>query len=160
MLSKLAKIANRLDSLGLTREADVLDAFICKFAAKVATPVERTAVIITGNPKFIIENPEADQFYATLAEILQEAGYRVSFDPGEPYTTPPPADVWVGHSRGVDRLRFAPEHTKTIAIGSRVAGSINNPAAHEEEFSLGARPLPAHFQLTPKMERELRARIE
>ena len=33
MLSKLAKIANRLDSLGLTKEADVLDAFIRKVAA-------------------------------------------------------------------------------------------------------------------------------
>jgi hypothetical protein len=33
MLSKLAKIANRLDSLGLTREADVLDSFIRKVAA-------------------------------------------------------------------------------------------------------------------------------
>lgn len=32
MLSKLAKIANRLDSLGLTKEADVLDSFIRKIA--------------------------------------------------------------------------------------------------------------------------------
>ena len=32
MLSKLAKIANRLDSIGLTKEADVLDAFIRKVA--------------------------------------------------------------------------------------------------------------------------------
>ena len=32
MLSKLAKIANRLDSIGLTKEADVLDAFIKKLA--------------------------------------------------------------------------------------------------------------------------------
>jgi hypothetical protein len=141
MLSKLVKIANRLDYLGLTREADVLDVFIRKFAAKVSTPVERTAVIITGNPKFIIGNPEADHFYAALAEILREAGYLVSFDPGEPYTLPP-------------------EHTKTVAIGSRVAGSINNPAAHEEDLSPGASPLPEHFQLTPKMEQEFRARIE
>lgn len=36
MLSKLAKIANRLDSLGLTREADVLDSFIRKVAEDAA----------------------------------------------------------------------------------------------------------------------------
>jgi hypothetical protein len=32
MLAKLAKIANRLDSLGLTKEADILDAYILKVA--------------------------------------------------------------------------------------------------------------------------------
>jgi len=34
MLVKLAKIANRLDSLGLTKEADILDNFIKKIASE------------------------------------------------------------------------------------------------------------------------------
>ena len=41
MLSKLAKIANRLDSIGLTKEADVLDAFIRKVASDSSREYKR-----------------------------------------------------------------------------------------------------------------------
>jgi len=47
MLSKLAKIANRLDSIGLTKEADVLDAFIRKVAA--SDNIELVAADIANN---------------------------------------------------------------------------------------------------------------
>ena len=38
MLKNLVKIANRLDSLGLSAEADVIDGFIQKMAARVINP--------------------------------------------------------------------------------------------------------------------------
>ena len=60
-----------------------------------------------------------------LKDFLTSLGYEISFDVGEPYTQPEEADVWVGHSRGSDRLRFASENTKTIALG--IEGGINHP---------------------------------
>lgn len=85
------------------------------------------AVIITGNPKFITSNKWADDFYNEIKNFLEALGYEVVFDPGEPHTTPPPADLWIGHSRGTDRLRFAPATTKIIALGSSLPGAINHP---------------------------------
>lgn len=77
-----------------------------------------TAVIITGNPKYIANNPRADAFYAELAAFLDALGFTVAFDAGAPQTVPPPANLWIGHSRGADRLRFAPAETITIGIGT------------------------------------------
>ena len=77
----------------------------------------KTAIIIKGNPELIVGNPLAEEFYNKLKFFLEKLGYAVSFDPGEPYTTPAAADLWIGHSRGADRLRFAPPGTVTIGIG-------------------------------------------
>ena len=77
----------------------------------------KTAVIIKGNPVLVTNNEQANVFYKELASFLEELGFIVKFDPGEPFTTPEPADLWIGHSRGSDRLRFAPESTITIGIG-------------------------------------------
>jgi len=112
-----------------------------------------TAVVVKGNPKFIAGNEKADKFYSALQAALQGAGYDVSFDPGEPFTEPPPADLWVGHSRGADRLRFAPAATRAVAIGSRLPGAVNHPdddvltPFHET----GGAPPDAHYELTPEM---------
>lgn len=83
----------------------------------------KTAVIIKGNPKLIDKNKKAEEFYIELKKFLEKLGYEVSFDPGEPYTQPKEADLWVGHSRGSDRLRFA--GTNTIVIGIGVPESTN-----------------------------------
>ena len=77
----------------------------------------KTAVIIKGNPALVAENERADSFYKELGSFLEELGFSVKFDPGEPYTSPEPADLWIGHSRGADRLRFAPLGTIVIGIG-------------------------------------------
>ncbi len=77
----------------------------------------KSAVIIKGNPALVNNNERADIFYKELASFLEQLGFSVKFDFGEPHTTPPPADLWVGHSRGSDRLRFAPPETLTIGIG-------------------------------------------
>ena len=75
-----------------------------------------SAVIIKGNPKWIKGNDLAAKFYNQIADHLRQKQYSVTFDKGEPHTQPPVADLWIGHSRGVDRLRFAPKGTKTIDL--------------------------------------------
>ncbi len=88
---------------------------------------ERTAIIIKGNPKFINDNSDAERFYSEIHDFLERLGYEASFDAGEPHTIPPPADLWIGHSRGGDRLQFAPPETKTLLFGSGAPGAINHP---------------------------------
>lgn len=117
-----------------------------------------TAVIIKGNPKYIRSNPDADRFYAELAAHLRDNGYDVSFDAGKAYTSPPAADLWVGHSRGTDRLRFAPETTRTVALG--VPGGICHPEDIAQTLTgappPGYAPNKQHFIFIDEMRRALR----
>jgi len=128
-----------------------------------------TAMIITGNPKYLaMHQQEADKFYSDIAYFLMNMGYEVHYDPGEPYTTPPSADIWVGHSRGIGRLRFAPEGTKTIAFGGRtrtddIWQTINHPEDERKLLdhvavhgtSRGFYPGPEHYVFTKDMEQAL-----
>lgn len=109
--------------------------------------LSRDAVLITGNPQYIENNPKATQFYDEIQELLANLGYNVSRDPGEEYTEPKPADLWVGHSRGADRLRFAPEGTRTVSLGAK--GGINHP--EDTAAERGDVPGDAHFTLTDAM---------
>ena len=110
-----------------------------------------TAVLVTGNPKHITGNPHAKAFYDQVHQALEQQGYEVSRDPGAPYTQPKPADLWVGHSMGVDRLRFAPEGTRTIALG--VPEGIHHPEDNVLAVLAGKDTTPNlhHFTLTPEM---------
>ncbi len=111
----------------------------------------KSAIIIKGNSKFIEGNPLAEIFYQDIKKFLEGLGYQISFDSGEPYTTPPKADLWIGHSRGSDRLRFAPEGTKTVALGT--LGGINHPEDHA--MLSGHIPDKNHFILTDQMKKEI-----
>jgi 8-oxo-dGTP diphosphatase/2-hydroxy-dATP diphosphatase len=115
----------------------------------------KTAVVIKGNPKFIEGNKDARAFYLDLKTFLEGLGYAVVFDRGEPYTTPPPADLWVGHSRGSDRLRFAPTATKTLALG--VEGGINH--SQDKALSPGEVPGIFHYLLTEDMKNEIKLQL-
>lgn len=116
-----------------------------RYLEKIA---EKSAVIVTGNPKFI-RNAKARSFYDDLQSHLESKGYTVTRDPGKAFTKPVDADLWVAHSKGVNRLKFAPPGTKTIAIGApEVKGSITHP----EDIAVGGeKPTAAHFTLTPDM---------
>lgn len=120
-----------------------------------------TATIVMGNPKYVSGNPLAKKFYEEIKEYLEERGYNTEIDPGLPYTTPPRADLWVGHSRGVDRLRFAPPTTKTMAVGSSEEGAVNHPvdAAWIKRLEAGEvdgeSPPREHYIFTPDMKRAL-----
>lgn len=117
-----------------------------------------SAVIVTGNPKYVANNPKAEEFYANLEKLLQGQGYNTARDPGAEHTEPAPADLWVGHSRGADRLRWAPSSTKTLALGSGDEGAINNP--EDQAFLEGNEPGDPHFTLTPEMEAAIIAKVK
>ncbi len=145
-------------------------------SAKAEAP---RAVVIKGNPKYIEGNPQADAFYEALRQELTDAGYQTDFDPGEPFTEPPAADLWVGHSRGIDRLRFAPPGTRVLGIGGAGHGKIPvvnhprdvSPHIPSELFAegidhdaaiakLGLNPddfdKGSHYELTDEMRKALR----
>ncbi len=88
--------------------------------------MNKSAIIIKGNSALIENNERADIFYKELSSFLEELGFDVQFDAGEPYTTPPLADLWIGHSRGSDRLRFAPPETLVLGIGVPDSEGENN----------------------------------
>jgi hypothetical protein len=113
----------------------------------------KTAVIVKGNPKYIRNNPTAARFYEDIAAHLQARGFAVSFDPGRPYTSPPPASLWIGHSRGSDRLRFAPPETRTIAMGApHDPQALNHPDDHPQ---VGKRPSLAHYTFDDAMKQRV-----
>lgn len=86
------------------------------------------ATIIEGNYAHKANDIKSTSLYPKLQKHLEGLGYQVSRDKGLPYTQPKAgSNVWVGHSRGVDRLRFAPKGVTTIAIGSNMADSVNHP---------------------------------
>lgn len=117
----------------------------------------RRAVLITGNPAYITGNPQADAFYQELEDLLKGEGFDVSRDPGEPKTMPADADVWLGHSRGADRFRWADAKQQRIPLGASLEGAINHP--EDRAMEEGQIPEAAHFTLTPEMRAALLARL-
>ena len=127
----------------------------------------KKAVIIKGNPYYLEQGPDTAGYAAYYKDIeneLRSAGYDdVVYDRGDPMTSPPPADLWVGHSRGASRLRFAPKGTKTLNITEYEDG-INEYKAKilkemrkrgyssVDEFPVEERPRPGreHFTLTQR----------
>ncbi|MNQ52641.1 hypothetical protein D3C85_666650 [compost metagenome] len=65
-----------------------------------------SAVIIKGNPKYL-NTPLAHQYYAEIETYLKQLGVNeITYDSGEPMTCPRlDADIYIAHSRGVDRER-------------------------------------------------------
>jgi GNAT superfamily N-acetyltransferase len=127
----------------------------------------KKAVIIKGNPYYLEQGPDTAgyaAYYKAIEDELRSAGYEdVVYDKGEPMTLPPPADLWVGHSRGASRLRFAPKGTKTLNITEYEDG-INEYKAEllremrkrgyssVREFPVEERPRPGreHYTLTQR----------
>lgn len=127
----------------------------------------KKAVIIKGNPYYLEQGPDTAGYAAYYKDIeneLRSAGYDdVVYDRGDPMTSPPPADLWVGHSRGASRLRFAPKGTKTLNITDYEDG-INEYKtkilkemrkrgySSVAEFPVEERPRPGreHFTLTQR----------
>jgi len=117
-----------------------------------------SAVIILGNPKYVKGNTDAKKFYRDVKGFLEKQGYAVSFDEGKPLTSPDPADLWVGHSRGADRLKYAPPGTLTVALG--VPGGVSHPK--DNSLALKGPPPPDytpnryHFAFTSEMRSALK----
>jgi hypothetical protein len=108
----------------------------------------KSAVIITGNTKYLVGNQCAADFYSDIEDYLNYVGYDVSRDPGEPETDPPPADLWVGHSRGAGRLRWAPAGTRKIALGDKNGLYHPNDNSIKDYESV---PNKYHYVITTEM---------
>ena len=73
--------------------------------------------IIRGNPDVDTEHAaEYDAFYDAIKKDVEARGLTAEFDPGLAYTSPPGGKYWIGHSRGVSRLDYAPENVQTLAL--------------------------------------------
>jgi len=106
-----------------------------------------TATIIKGNPKHISNNVLADKFYAAIEKVLAAKGVDVDYDPGEPHTVPSSGkDIWVGHSRGADRLRFAPKGVKTLRV---------DDYEPEGAYDKDGNPIDGHYQMTDELRKAL-----
>ena len=118
---------------------------------------KKTAIIIKGNPKYTKGNNEANKFYEAVKAHLEENGYQVKFNSGGAYTEPEKADLWVGHSRGSDRLQFAPKGTRTVALG--VSDGITHPkdntAGITGKPSNDFQPNKFHYTLTNEMKKAM-----
>ena len=116
---------------------------------------KKTVVIIKGNVKYA---SEAEFFYSDLCNFLTTLKLQVSFDDGVEYTSPPKADIWIGYSRGIDRLRFASKKTQTIAIGGEWESAINHPqdnTVFSDQLS-PVIPNKYHFILSEEMKKKLK----
>jgi hypothetical protein len=101
----------------------------------------RTAVLVKGNPYYVegAQKDLADSFYKKITDRLESRGFIVTHDRGDPYTSPDAADVWIGHSRGEDRLRFAPKRTRTVYLSDLMGEKVEPGIADIPEED---RPLP------------------
>jgi len=93
------------------------------------------------------EHKKSEDFYQSIRKLLESEGFDVQFDDGEPNTVPNEAELWVGHSTGARRLRFAPDDTHTVALGTKQG--ISHPM--DRAAKRGGRPNWSHFSLTKKM---------
>lgn len=114
---------------------------------------EKTAVIIKGNPKY--DNEQSQRFYERLADLLKEQGYSVKFDAGKSYTLPEKADVYIGHSRGADRLQYVTG--VKIPVGTASKEAVNHPKDNALEG--GIKPNRYHYTLNKEMKQEVLSRI-
>lgn len=116
-----------------------------------------TAIIIKGNPKFIVGNKRAEEFYQEIKNFLETLSYQVSFDDGAPYTSPKKADLWIGHSRGIDRLRFAPKGTRVLVFGASDTQAINHPDDNSTQITYPSNIVPNkfHYEFTDAMQQAI-----
>lgn len=128
-----------------------------------------TAVIVKGNSKYL-KGKLPNQFYNDLRDLLVDEGFNVSFDPGEDFTCPRKADLYIMHSKGASRICcIKPENMHTVIImGSGHEGSINHPVDTEWMNSKPSDmswldygdPPNEHFMITPEMRTSIIERIQ
>lgn len=107
------------------------------------------AVIIKGNPVYLDNHeiaPMAETFYDELKQLLENKGFEVTFDAGAPHTLPDiSAKVWVAHSRGIDRLDYAPKSVTTLALKTNDSGKHDITTQSGRDASGKD---PKHYQLS------------
>jgi uncharacterized membrane protein (UPF0127 family) len=122
------------------------------------------ANIIKGNEKHVKNNPNADKFYNEITAYLKSKGYKVSVYAAEITDVLPKADLWIGHSKGLNKLNACAEkNTKLLAVGalpekSNNAGIIFVNHAKDEEYMRDClksckydKPIDEHYIFTDTM---------
>jgi len=124
--------------------------------------------IIRGNKDVIGDDVGSyDTFYDSIKKHVEGLGYKAEFDNGEPNTTPPGGKFWLGHSRGKDRLRFAPKGVGTLRLDDYEPQEVRDAetALYDKLFKqfgvdnvagvpVAFRPKPtaAHYTFNPEMQ--------
>lgn len=114
------------------------------------------AVVVKGNVDRMSDASKklANKLYLDIKSKLESQGYKVEFDEGLPNTLPrTDADVWLGFSRGADRLQYAPSNVKTYKIESGSIGKIYSGDIEQQRNANANDPL--HFTLTDKDLKEI-----
>jgi hypothetical protein len=119
-----------------------------------------TAIIIKGNPKFVVGNEAANKFYNEIQSYLETIGYEVYLE-----SAPKPTNLIIGHSIGVRRLRNYNNGVK-LAFGALKKDKdtdiifINEPK--DEEYLRDCLknkkydyPIPEHFIFTEDMKKTI-----
>ncbi len=118
--------------------------------------MKKSVVIIKGNPLYT-DTKEASLFYDDLENFLIGLGFDVYTDDGEISSEPPEADIWIGHSRGIDKLSYAPDGTITVKMGfPSDSEAISHPM---DDARPGKPPNEYHFVLSDSMKKELTYQI-
>jgi hypothetical protein len=120
--------------------------------------LERSAVIVHGNSKYEHKAIKHNT-YDEIEKALKQAGInKVYHDPGKEFTEPRKADVWVGFSKGGDRLRFGDKSVLKISINDTASEhSVVNP---DDKLTCdigkpNCNPAKSHFIITDEMKNKL-----
>lgn len=119
-------------------------------ADEVNTQTLKPLAVVVVSDKYILSDPAVQpwglRLYTELQILLEEKGFRIEFDPGEPYTTPNrQAAVWIGHDKGTKRFHRAPQGMRLIKLETQAAyeefSSIDQRRRNEANYLLSQRDL-------------------
>lgn len=125
-----------------------------------------TALIITGNPKFLEGNKSAEQFYSQIENYLIQQGYKVDVQSSSDTIPPKQADLLIGHSNGLRKLNHA-TNGKLLAFGAIPEKATNSKIAFanhpvDETYLKHCHysrrydyPIPEHFIFTDGMKQAI-----
>lgn len=115
----------------------------------------KVAVVIKGNPFYIDDDVNAFLFYGSLGDYLCSIGYAVVrfFDAGTAVGFLPAADIYIGHSMGIESLAGLSKKDKKIKLG------VKDGIYHQDDNCIGKvgrpkkdfRPNKFHYILTDEM---------
>lgn len=109
-----------------------------------------SATVIKGNPSFVQGNPLAEEYYSKISAHLKSLGVtKVTLDEGAPYTRPPLSDVYIGHSRGVDRLQYVRNRRGSSSVSLGDPDGVIHPKDLEwHSAGMKGSPPKEHFMYT------------
>ena len=121
----------------------------------------KLVIVLKGNPCYVDNEPLATNFYNNIRYYLMFLGCDPIVLPGTPGTRPdrthPEARLWIGHSMGTERLRFAGRGVMKLMLG--VPEGMHHPkddACIIKHCPKGWVPNEYHYALTEGMKAEIK----